>query len=107
MVQGLIVGGLSSGISSACRPGGVGKTRLAIAAAQSQRSSFPDGCFFVSLANITDPALVLSAIAQTLDVSEVPSQPLRASLQSYLREKVVLLVLNNFEQVLGAGILVG
>ncbi len=88
-------------------PGGVGKTRLAIAAAQSQRTSFPDGCFFVSLANITDPALVLSTIAQTFDVSEVPSQPLRASLQSFLREKVVLLVLDNFEQVLGAGILVG
>ncbi|PLS82727.1 MAG: transcriptional regulator, partial [Chloroflexi bacterium] len=78
-----------------------------IAAAQSQRTSFPDGCFFVSLANITDPALVLSTIAQTFDVSEVPSQPLRASLQSFLREKVVLLVLDNFEQVLGAGILVG
>lgn len=83
-------------------PGGVGKTRLALAAAEAQRASFPDGCYFVPLAPITDPDLVLSTIAKTIDVNEIPGQPLWLTLQTFLRDKVMLLVLDNFEHVLAA-----
>lgn len=87
--------------------GGVGKTRLALALAESLYASFPDGCFFVALASLTDPDLVLSAIAQTIEVSEIPGHPLLATLQAFLRNKAMLMVLDNFEHVLPAGIAVG
>lgn len=83
-------------------PGGVGKTRLALAAAEAQRASFPDGCYFVPLAPITDPDLVLSTIAKTIDVNELPGQTLCMTLQTFLRDKIMLLVLDNFEHVLSA-----
>src|SRR3954454_19536249 len=51
-------------------PGGIGKTRLALAVAEALQSEFPDGVYFVSLASLTDPNLVLPAIAQTLGVRE-------------------------------------
>jgi predicted ATPase/transcriptional regulator with XRE-family HTH domain len=82
--------------------GGVGKTRLALDAARAARPSFPDGVFFVPLAAIRDPALVLSAIAQTLGLTERGAQGLRASLIAYLARKRLLLLLDNFEQVIPA-----
>jgi predicted ATPase len=66
-----------------------------------------DGVFFVSLAAITDPALVASAIAEPLGVVEAGDQPLEESLKSYLRGRELLLLLDNFEQVLGGAPLVG
>src|SRR5205807_2057970 len=62
---------------------------------------FKDGVWFVNLAPITDPALVVSTIAQTLGVKETGGTPLLDSLKSYLREKQLLLLLDNFEQLLG------
>lgn len=88
-------------------PGGVGKTRLAIAAAEEMgRHTSPDGRYFVSLASIVDPALVLPTLAQTLDIKETPGKPLLAAVQRFLRDKAVLLVLDNFEHVLLAGMVV-
>jgi predicted ATPase/transcriptional regulator with XRE-family HTH domain/Tfp pilus assembly protein PilF len=84
-------------------PGGVGKTRLALQAAAELRDHFRDGVYFVPLAAIDDPALVLPAIAQTLDVRESEGQPLLQSLQAHLHDKQMLLVLDNFEQVVTAG----
>src|SRR5687767_3567636 len=51
-------------------PGGIGKTRLALAIAEALRNEFPDGVYYVSLAPLTDPTLVLPAIAQNLGVRE-------------------------------------
>jgi predicted ATPase len=76
--------------------GGVGKTRLAQQAASELADEFRDGVWFVSLAALRDPELVLPTVGRTLNVSE----PLR--LEEYLREKQLLLVLDNFEQLLEA-----
>ncbi len=87
-------------------PGGTGKTRLALQVAADLVDDFPDGVFFVDLSPITDPALVVSTIATTLGVREQPGQPLLASLKTYLGEKRVLLMLDNFEQVVTSASLV-
>ncbi|GHO95502.1 hypothetical protein KSF_055500 [Reticulibacter mediterranei] len=84
-------------------PGGVGKTRLALEAALGLLKHFHDGVFFVSLAPLRDPVLVIPAIAQALHIEEVPHQPLLARLCEYLHEKHLLLILDNFEHVLTAG----
>jgi len=84
-------------------PGGVGKTRLSLQAAAAARPAFADGVAFVPLAPISDPDLVLSTIARTLDVGEAPGQAIGDTLAASLRGKRMLLVLDNFEQVLLAG----
>lgn len=63
---------------------------------------FEDGVFFVSLAPLSDPALVSSTIAQTLGVREATGQPLLESLKDSLRNRQMLLLLDNFEQVVSA-----
>jgi predicted ATPase/class 3 adenylate cyclase len=81
-------------------PGGVGKTRLALQAGADHLEEFDDGVFFIALATIRDPALVLPTIAGPLGVKESAQQPLMQTLTSYLQEKKLLLLLDNFEQVL-------
>jgi len=81
---------------------GIGKTRLSISAAENLLEHFQDGVWFVELAAVTEPALVLPAIMRVLDIAESgPQTPLR-QLTSALQGKRVLLVLDNFEQVLDA-----
>ncbi len=80
-------------------PGGVGKTRLGIRVAADLASDFPDGVCFVSLAPIRDPDLVVAAIAETLGLQEIGERPLLEGLKSYLRERKLLLLLDNFEHV--------
>ncbi|HEV2131512.1 MAG TPA: adenylate/guanylate cyclase domain-containing protein, partial [Longimicrobiaceae bacterium] len=87
-------------------PGGTGKTRLALQAAADLVDSFADGTYFVNLAPISDPALVPSAIARVLGVREAPERLLTETLPEYLREKQLLLLLDNFEQVMEAAPLV-
>lgn len=87
-------------------PGGVGKTRLCFAIAAVLRDVFVDGIMFVDLAPLTDPDLVLATIAQVLDVTETSGQTLLVSVHAHLRERHLLLVLDNFEQVLAAGLVV-
>ncbi|HEX2368741.1 MAG TPA: adenylate/guanylate cyclase domain-containing protein, partial [Acidimicrobiia bacterium] len=82
-------------------PGGTGKTRLAIAAAVEAAPRFPHGVFFVPLDSITDPDLVAPAILGVLGVQQVTGSP-EERLVEYLGEKELLLVLDNFEQVLEA-----
>ena len=88
-------------------PGGTGKTRLALQAAADLLEEFADGVFFVALATVTNPDLVPSAIAEPLGVRESAEQPLVESLEAYLHEKELLLVLDNFEQVLELAPFVG
>ena len=87
-------------------PGGVGKTRLALAAAERLAEAFPDGVRFVGLAPISDPNLVLPTAAQALGVREVGDEPLVARLVAFLRGKRLLQVLDNVEQVVEAAPLV-
>lgn len=83
--------------------GGTGKTRLAVQAALDLLDQFKDGVFFVNLAPISDPSLVASTIATALDVREtVGSRPLIDTLKDYLRHKQLLLLLDNFEQVVSS-----
>ncbi len=83
-------------------PGGTGKTRLGLQVAADLLDTFPDGVWFVNLAPISDPALVMPTIAATLGIAEVAGQSLLDTLKWYLRDKQMLLVLDNFEQVLPA-----
>ena len=83
-------------------PGGVGKTRLALRVAEELAAEFADGVRFVALASIWDPALVVSTIAKALGIKEVGQRPLLEILQTYLAEKHLLLLLDNFEQVVEA-----
>jgi predicted ATPase/class 3 adenylate cyclase len=83
-------------------PGGTGKTRLALQAAADLLDDFPDGTFFAPLATLTQAELFFSTVAETLGVQETGEQPLDESLKDYLKERRLLLVLDNFEQVLGA-----
>jgi predicted ATPase len=82
--------------------GGTGKTRLGLQAAAELTDEFEDGVFFVSLAAIRDPQLVVGAVAGTLGVKEAGGQSLLESLEYYLGEKRMLLLVDNFEQVLEA-----
>ncbi len=83
-------------------PGGIGKTRLALEAARQTAADFSDGVCFVPLAAIRDPQLVLPTIARTLEVDEVAGRPMLERLAEALRERELLLVLDNLEQILDA-----
>jgi predicted ATPase/DNA-binding XRE family transcriptional regulator len=82
--------------------GGVGKTHLALQAAATLRSAFPDGVVFVNLAPLRDPDLVLPTIAQALGVIEAGGQSLRMRVPAFLASKRALLLLDNYEQVVVA-----
>jgi predicted ATPase/DNA-binding CsgD family transcriptional regulator len=87
-------------------PGGIGKTRLVLAAAEALRGEFPAGIFYISLAPLSDARLVMPAIAQALGVREAggPAQQPRLleRVQDYIGEQRLLVVLDNYEQVIGA-----
>jgi non-specific serine/threonine protein kinase len=80
-------------------PGGVGKTRLALQVAAELSDQFTDGVWFVPLSRLADPALVLPTIAHTLGLQEAGNQPVVTVLRAWLRTRAVLLLLDNFEQV--------
>jgi transcriptional regulator with XRE-family HTH domain len=84
--------------------GGGGKTRVAVEAAAGlcERSLFPDGVFFVGLAPLDDPALVVPAIARTLGLPDVPGSSPLARLQEGLRGRRMLLLLDNMEHLVEA-----
>ncbi len=86
-------------------PGGIGKTRLAMEAAHQSRESFPDGVWFVALVGVSAPALLVPAIASAVNCQfQGPADP-QSQLLHYLREKRVLLLLDNAEHLLeGAGL---
>jgi predicted ATPase/DNA-binding CsgD family transcriptional regulator len=83
-------------------PGGVGKTRLSLQVATALLDEFADGVCFVPLAPLRDPDLVAPTLAQALGLQETGEQPLRDLVHASLQDKRLLLLLDNFEQVLGA-----
>lgn len=83
-------------------PGGVGKTRLAIQVAESLHDDFADGVYFVKLVSISNPDLVIPTVARALGLKEPHNQPTLDFLLDYLRRKRILLILDNFEQLLRA-----
>jgi predicted ATPase/TolA-binding protein len=87
-------------------PGGTGKTRLALQVAGELLVDFKDGVFAVGLAPVKDPNMVLPAIAQALGLRETGGQSLLDTIRDSLRPKHILLVLDNFEQLLSAAPLV-
>lgn len=82
-------------------PGGTGKTRLGLQVAAEALDDFPDGAFFIALASVSDPDLVVPAIAHTLGIPEAGGTSLEGLCHA-LRDKRMLLVLDNFEQVVSA-----
>lgn len=87
-------------------PSGVGKTRLSLELAHQLASNYRDGANFVSLAPLNDPVLVASAIAQTFGIHETSYRSLQEALVASLRDRQLLLLLDNFEHVLPAARLV-
>ena len=85
-------------------PGGTGKTRLALRAAELAAPRYPDGVFFVALGALSDPELVDSAIARAAGLREVPGITLAEQLTRHFSTREALLVLDNFEQILPAGL---
>jgi predicted ATPase/DNA-binding CsgD family transcriptional regulator len=83
-------------------PPGVGKTRFAIELASTVAPEFDDGVVFVDLAPVRDPGLVLDAIAQALGVGDHPDRPALQRLERFLRDRNLLLLLDNLEQVITA-----
>ncbi|MEZ4642706.1 MAG: tetratricopeptide repeat protein [Chloroflexota bacterium] len=82
-------------------PGGIGKTRLAVQAAHECADLFPDGVFLVSLASVNDPDLLLLAVANAVGFSFYSEETAVSQLLSFLRHKQLLLILDNFEHLLG------
>jgi predicted ATPase len=85
-----------------CGPGGIGKTRLALRLLASMAAEFPDGAWFVELADLQQPDLVISRVAATLGVSEEPGRPLLETLADVLRRRRLLLALDNCEHLIDA-----
>src|SRR5262249_13980114 len=88
-------------------PGGTGKTRLGVQLAANVLDHFDDGVCYAQLAPVSDSAMVAPAIAQPLGIRETAARPVLDELQDYLRDKHMLLCLDNFEHVLPAAPLVG
>ena len=90
------------GLVTLTGPGGTGKTRLALQVGLDLVERYEDGVYFVALAPISDPALVMPTIAHTLNIQESGSQTWLAQVSAFLQARHVLLVLDNFEQVIDA-----
>jgi len=83
-------------------PGGTGKTRLSIQLGRQLLSEYKDGVWLVEFAPISDPSLIMQTIASVLEIGEVPGVPLNVLVHDYLREKHLLLILDNCEHLVEA-----
>jgi predicted ATPase len=89
------------GLVTLTGPGGAGKTRLALHVAAEMEEQYPDGVYFVQLANLTSTDQVASALVKAVDARESAGGALEA-LKDFMRDKCALLLLDNFEQVVDA-----
>ena len=87
-------------------PGGVGKTRLALRVAEQAAAEFPEGVWFVALAPVRDPTMVATTIVRALDIVARADRPAVETLTAVVRDRRLLLVLDNFEHLLAAAPLV-
>lgn len=87
-------------------PGGVGKTRLALAVAEKLLPQFRDGVFVVNLASLSDPDLLTVSLLEALQLQQIPGKAILPLVKNYLSERQTLLVLDNFEHLLAAAPLV-
>src|SRR5712691_2710390 len=85
-----------------CGPGGIGKTRLALRLLSALAAEFPDGVWFVELADLRQPDLVASRVASVIGVEEEPGRPLLETLADALKPRQMLLALDNCEHLIGA-----
>ena len=86
-------------------PGGVGKTRLAIAVAAQQMEAFPNGACFVPLAGVSSVESIVPSILQALDLKQAEQGDLNQQLVDFLHAKELILILDNFEHLVeGAGL---
>ncbi|HLE63763.1 MAG TPA: protein kinase [Pyrinomonadaceae bacterium] len=83
-------------------PGGTGKSSLSLRLARELLGEFQHGVFFVALATINDPALIASSLAQVLGIKEERGVALIESIKEFFRKRNILIVLDNFEQVINA-----
>ena len=97
-----LLGSPQTSVVTLTGPGGTGKTSLAAALGAQLLSSFADGVFFVDLSALNDPSLVIPALAQALALKETPGSTLQQSLIEHLAAKDMLVILDNFEQVITA-----
>lgn len=81
---------------------GIGKTRLGIQVAADLLQEFPGGVYFVPLAPVVDPQFVLRTVVRGLGIKEAPTQPIIDSLKLFIADQRILLLLDNFEQVVSA-----
>ena len=88
-------------------PGGTGKTRLALQLAAAVAAGYPDGVWFVALEPLRDPSLVLGTVARTIGIVQRPAETVLDALAAAISEGRVLLVLDNFEQVVEAASEIG
>jgi predicted ATPase/DNA-binding CsgD family transcriptional regulator len=88
-------------------PGGIGKTRLALQVGAAARDDFPDGVSFVSLAPVSDPALVFLELAATFGLGDAGDQRTADRLHRYLQDKSLLIILDNCEHILAAAPQIG
>lgn len=80
--------------------GGSGKTRLALRAADPLHHEYTQGIWFIDLSPISDPEQIATTMAQVLGLPESPDRPIRADVLNWLRQRQILLILDNCEQVL-------
>ena len=82
--------------------GGLGKTRVTLQVAAERLPRYPDGAWFVDLSAVTDPALVVNAMARTFEIFEEPGRPLMTTVCAWLKARRLLIVLDNCEHVVAA-----
>jgi predicted ATPase len=92
----------SSRLLTLTGPGGVGKTRLAIEAANGSLKKFKDGVFWIGMVGLADENLIPQEIAQSLNLREVSNEPLIETLKTFLKSKDILLVIDNCEHLIRA-----
>ena len=102
-----VVGAHTTRLLTLTGPGGIGKTRLAIEAADELERQYADGVRFVYLAPIRDPAMVPAALAGALGLTETAKLPVLDSVRTFLHERRMLLLLDNFEHLIPAAAFIG